>query len=239
MTDVVALEPQPGAMRAVVVPAHVGIIPDGNRRFATRAGITKDEAYLLGAARAVEAVRWCRAAGVAHVSAFGVSQENIALRPRDEVCGLHTALLHFCEEVRRVPGVTLHVFGEPEKLPDFIPERAALAALQRPDERGGTGPVVHIGVNYSSRAELAAVARALGGGAALNDAPERYLLSAGVPPVDLVVRTGGQQRLSGFLPLQTAYAELWFTDTLWPAVGHAEFMRALAWYAHQERRLGE
>jgi undecaprenyl diphosphate synthase len=69
--------------------------------------------------------------------------------------------------------------------------------------------------------------------------PERHLLSAGVPAVDLVVRTGGQRRLSGFLPLQTAYAELWFTDALWSELTREAFHGALAWYAGQERRLGE
>jgi undecaprenyl diphosphate synthase len=215
----------------VSVPAHIGIIPDGNRRYGRRVGIAVGDAYLVGAAKAVLAVRWCRLAGVRHVSAFGVSQENIALRSRAEVMVLHEALLQFCRDVGDLPGVALHLFGDAEGLPELITARTEFAAMQRRSPRPADC-VVHVGVNYSSRAEL----RRLTG---VDGSNERSLLSHGVPDVDLVIRTGGQRRLSGFLPYQTAHAELWFTDTLWPELDEKEFHRALEWYACQERRFGE
>jgi undecaprenyl diphosphate synthase len=224
-----------------MTPAHVGIVPDGNRRYAERAGMSKVDAYDLAARKAVEAVRWCLDLGVTHLSAFGVSQENIALRPRDEVVMLHDSLLRFCEEVGTVAGARLRLFGDIAGLPRDLPASPRLVALA---ERTGTGParlIVHVGINYSAQAEVAQLLRAVQahGTETVALKPADHLLSAGVPPVDLMVRTGGCQRLSGFLPLQTAYAELWFSETLWPELTRVEFERALAWYARQERRMGE
>ena len=224
-----------------MVPAHVGIVPDGNRRYARRIGLSKADAYLLAAERAIELIGWCGELGVEHVSAFGVSQENIAMRSRDDVEVLHDALLRFCDHVRALPNVRLHLFGDVAGLPRDL---AASPGLLAHCERTDTGParvVVHVGINYSARAEIAEVLRAARthGTETVAGRPAEHMLSAGVPAVDLVVRTGGQQRLSGFLPLQTAYAELWFTETLWPDLERAEFERALEWYGRQERRMGE
>ncbi len=224
-----------------MIPAHVGIVPDGNRRYARRVGVEKADAYLLAARKAVEVVGWCTELGTEHVSAFGVSQENIALRPRDDVEVLHDALLVFCEEVRALPDVRLHLFGDVAGLPRDLRASPRLVALAEQTDTGAARLVVHVGINYSAQAEVAHVLRAVRAHGADTVAvdPADHLLSAGVPAVDLVVRTGGQQRLSGFLPLQTAYAELWFTETLWPEIGRPELEGAFAWYGLQERRMGE
>ena len=222
-------------------PYHVGMIPDGNRRYARKVGISMAAAYLSAADKALETVDWCAEAGVAHLSAFGVSQENIARRPMEDVLALHEALLRFCRGVVGMPGTALHLFGDPARLPATVPGREELIRLRCCSGPQGAPLVVHVGVNYSGQAELTAAldaARARGI-EAVAAAPAAFTLSAGVPPVDLVVRTAGQQRLSGFLPFQTAYAELWFTSTLWPELGRAEFLRALDWYARQERHFGE
>jgi undecaprenyl diphosphate synthase len=219
---------------------HVGFIPDGNRRYARSMRIGAREAYFQAADKALEAVAWCRAARVAHVSAFGVSQENIARRSHEELCWLHAALLYFCERVARLPDTGLHLFGDAPALSREVPERDQLIRLQRDAESPGS-LVVHVGVNYSGRAELDAVLHAVRqrGIEQVDGSPDRLLLSADVPAVDLVIRTGGHRRLSGFLPMQTAYAELWFTSTLWPDLTRDEFESALSWYARQERHFGE
>lgn len=220
---------------------HLGIIPDGNRRYAARVGISTGHGYMRAADKALEVMEWCLHSQIGHVSAFGVSQENIALRPRDEVDGLHAALLYFCERVRRLSGAGLHLFGDPAGLPAFLPGADEFARMALENACDGARLVVHVGVNYSGQAEIMAILRAgrESGFDLVARSPERFGLSAGVPAVDLVIRTGGQRRLSGFLPFHTAYAELWFTDTLWPAFGHDEFLAALEWYARQERRFGE
>lgn len=223
------------------VPYHVGVIPDGNRRYARQTAVSIERGYLAAATKALEVVEWCLDAGVRHLSAFGVSRENIARRPHDEINWLHQALVLFCRGVVAMPRVHLHVFGEAAALPDFVPAREELIRLQQDPCAEVARLVVHVGVNYSGQAELAAVMQAVRdhGFDAVAAAPEDFILSSGLPPVDLVIRTAGGQRLSGFLPLQTAYAELWFTSTLWPELEREEFVHALAWYARQERRFGE
>jgi len=222
-------------------PAHLGVIPDGNRRHARQVGISTGDGYLRAAEKAVDLVRWCVGVGVAHVSAFGVSQENIALRPRDEVRSLHVALLHFCDAIERLPGIGLHLFGDAAALSAYVPGRDRFIGMAGRGTSAGARLVVHVGINYSAHAEVGSVLRAVAvrGLEAVARAPEEFSLSAGLPPVDLVIRTGGQRRLSGFLPFHTAYAELWFTDTLWPSFTRDEFDDALEWYARQERHFGE
>jgi undecaprenyl diphosphate synthase len=226
---------------ATPLPKHVGIVPDGNRRYARKVGMSTADAYFIAARKALEAVGWCLEAGIANLSAFGVSKENIALRPYDEMRWLHEALVFFCEEVLRMSDVRLHLFGDAAGLPAFVPGRERLLEIQRQDRDEARDLTVHVGVNYSGGGEIVALMSAVraNGLEPVERSPVAFLSSAGVPAVDLVVRTGGQRRLSGFLPFQTAYAELWFTDTLWPELGRDEFLRALAWYSTQERRFGE
>lgn len=222
-------------------PRHVGVVPDGNRRYARKVGIPKRDSYLLGVERALAMVEWCRAEGIRHVSAFGASHDNFVRRPADEQHWLHEALVRFCEGAAALPDTALHVFGDATALPDGLPGRERLIAFERASRTGDAALTVHVGANYSSEWEVTALLRAARahGVDRVAQAPGDFLLSAGVPAVDLVVRTGGQQRLSGFLPFQSAYAELWFTGTLWPEFQRDELDAALAWYARQERRLGE
>jgi undecaprenyl pyrophosphate synthase len=133
------------------------------------------------------------------------------------VVAIHDAMLDFADEVSQRFGATIHVIGDIDGLPDFVPAKPRLIHMTRhaaPDQR----PVVHIAVNYA--------------GTYGSHAPA-------VTAIDLVIRTGGQKRLSGFLPVESAFAELWFSDRLWPAFDHAEFLAALGWFARQERSGGE
>jgi undecaprenyl diphosphate synthase len=224
-----------------VRPDHIGLVPDGNRRYARKVGLSVGAAYFAAVDKALETIDWCGRSGASHVSAFGVSQENIAARPDEEIAWLHHALLRFCRAVSERSDVHLHVFGEPAGLAPSVPGRSDFIKLADRGPASTDRLVVHVGVNYSGQAELTAVLGAVQrhGAATIAASPYAFTLSAGIPPVDLVIRTGGQQRLSGFLPFQTAYAELWFTSTLWPEFRHEEFLGALEWYAHQERRFGE
>jgi undecaprenyl diphosphate synthase len=223
-----------------VAPRHLAVIPDGSRRYAKKDGVAIADGYRVGARKALEVVHWCLEAGVDHLSAFASSQENVTQRPPEEVCAIHSAVGWFCAEVLAVAGVGLRVFGDPERLPECISERRELIRLAG-QEPPAAPLMVYVGVNYSGHVELAAVVDAVEreGRDAVARPPERALLSAGIPPVDLLLRTGGQRRLSGFLPMQSAYAELCFVDALWPELTRAEFERALDWYATQDRRFGE
>jgi undecaprenyl diphosphate synthase len=218
----------------------VAVIPDGNRRWAAQHGLTVRDGYRAGVRTGLDVVRWCLEAGVAHVSAFGSSQENLAHRSLEQVMAIHEAVRALCAEAADIPGVVVHVFGAPERLPASVPDRAELIRLAHLAPRGGR-LVLHVGVGYSATDELLALADAVRrlGVEAMEQDPHRVLSCASVPPVDLVIRTGARSRLSGFLPLQSARAELYFLPTLWPALTHDDFADVLARYAVHDRRPGE
>jgi len=223
------------------VPLHVGIVPDGNRRWSHRTGASITEAYVVAAGKALEAAIWCHEAGVRHLSAFALSQENVAMRPSSDVAAILPALELFCSGVRGLGYAHLHLFGDRASLLQSLPRWSAVLDLDDGPPLESPPLTVHVGVNYSGQGELLALVQTLRdiGIRGLDRSVLTLVPSGQVPALDLLIRSGGQQRLSGFLPFQTAYAELWFTSTLWPDFQRADFDAALRWYACQERRLGE
>jgi len=208
------------------VPRHIAFIPDGNRRFARQRGLSVAETYAAGALVGVDAVGWCLSAGVQNISTFASSIENMSARPAAEMAAVEEAIAWFCTEARRRFGVALRLVGEVD---DRLLQRVNVGANYGSDNACG---VVNVAVNYSFEADMMARKLALHSGWASQ-------ASLDIPPIDLLIRAGGQQRLSGFLPLQARFAELWFCDTLWPAFREDEFRAALGWYRVQERRFGE
>jgi short-chain Z-isoprenyl diphosphate synthase len=221
-------------------PWHVAVIPDGNRRWATQHGLSVVAGSRAGVRTGLAVITWCLEVGVVHLSAFGSSRDNIQHRSPEQVVAIHAAVHALCTEAAGIPGVAVHVFGAPERLPASVPERDALVHLARIAPPTGR-LVLHVGVGYSARDELAALAAAAErrGGERVAREPHRFLGSAAVPPADVVIRTGGRPRLSGFLPLQSACAELYFLPTLWPALSREEFDDVLGRYAARDRRPGE
>lgn len=222
---------------------HLGIINDGNRRWAHLANQTYEDGYMAGACKGVEVVHWCLESGIRHLSAFAVSQENVSHRPIQEVNSAINATLLFCKEVRQIPEASLSIFGDVVALPETVLRRTELTKLleEVPVDRARRALEVHIGINYSSQAELTTLLRSLQkeGVETISRAPRDFILSAHVPDIDLLIRTGGRQRLSGFLPLQNAYAELYFSNVLWPDFSREDFDKALDWFSRQERNFGE
>jgi undecaprenyl diphosphate synthase len=218
------------------VPRHLAVIPDGNRRYARKHALSYADGYMAGAHMALQVVHWCLDAGIEHLSGFGSSVDNLTHRPPEDGRAIGAAVDWFCREARAVPGVSLAVFGEPEGAAGLV-----TSADRTPEEQASDHLVVHVARWYSGRGDLAAVAAAVPhcGAETVVRKPERFLLSAALPPVDLLLRTGGQRRLSGFLPLQTAYAELYFLDALWAELTADQFRGALRWFAAQDRRFGE
>jgi len=214
---------------ARVVPRHLAVIPDGNRRYAHKHALSYADGYMAGARMALQVVYWCLDAGIEHLSGFGSSVDNLTQRPPEDGRTIRDAVDWFCREARAVPGVSLAVFGEPEGSAGLV-----TGADPTTDGPASGRLVVHVARWYSGRHDVAAVAAAVPhcGAETVVREPERFLLSATLPPVDL-------RRLSGFLPLQTAYAELYFLDTLWADLTADEFRGALRWFAAQERRFGE
>ena len=231
---------------AGAIPRHVAIIMDGNGRWAKARMMPR----LAGHRKGVEAVRVvtraARALGIDVLTLYAFSSENWR-RPAEEVNELMGLLRHFIradvEELAR-EGVRLQVIGDWRVLaPDLV--TLIEDALVR--TAANTGPTLVIALNYGAQAELTAAARMLAMKAVAGeidaarideDAMEAAIESGTLPPVDLLIRTSGEQRLSNFLLWQAAYAELIFTDVLWPDFDEAAFAGALANYAQRQRRFG-
>ncbi len=224
------------------LPRHVAIIMDGNRRWARARGITDFEGHAAG----VEAVRGLLQhavrRGVPMLTLYAFSRENWA-RSDDEVAGLFDLLARAIAgetEELAAQGVRVRLLGRLEELPEDT--RSAIeGALDRTAE--GTRLQLNVAWNYAGRTELVDAFRmiaASGTPAGLVDERtiSEALYTTGLPDPDLVIRTGGEQRISNFLIWQSAYAELWFTDCLWPDFGPETFDEALLEFARRTRRFG-
>jgi undecaprenyl diphosphate synthase len=224
------------------LPRHVAIIMDGNRRWAR----AHHKAELEGHAAGVEAIRGLLKhavrRGVPVLTLYAFSRENWA-RSDDEVVGLfqllESAIRSETDELR-AQGVQVRLLGRVDELPDATREsiEGALAATE-----GGDRLLLNIAFNYAGRTELVDAVRRL---IASGETPESIdegrisaaLYTAGLPDPDLLIRTGGEQRISNFLIWQSAYAEFYVCETLWPDFGPEAFDTALLEFARRQRRFG-
>lgn len=234
------------------LPKHIGIIMDGNRRFARSIGLDVRAGHNYGADKAREVLDWCLELGIPHVTLWGFSKDNRS-RTADEVTHLHQL---FAEQARELIGderlhrnrVRVQIIGE---LGDFPEEsREALREMEEATRDYG-GMRLNVALGYGGREEIVAAIRNLLAekqrqGVALEelartlDAGEigRHLYTAGMPDPDFVIRTSGEVRLSGFLLWQTAYSEFYFCDAFWPSFRKIDFLRALRHFQARERRFG-
>ena len=214
---------------------------DGNGRWAKRRRLPRLAGHRAGVEAVRRVTRAARAMGVEALTLYAFSSENWR-RPEEEVSDLMGLLRLFIrsdlDELAR-ENVRLRVIGDYRR---FAPDLVAMVDDAVARTARNDGPVLAIALNYGAQAELAAVARRL----AETMPPERIdeaaieaaLDTRELPPLDLLIRTSGEQRLSNFLLWQAAYAELLFVDTLWPDFGHAELADALGRFARRERRYG-
>jgi short-chain Z-isoprenyl diphosphate synthase len=231
-------------------PRHVGVMCDGNRRWAKEMGyVDPNDGHRVGAERIKELLRWCDEAGIAHVTLWLLSTDNLS-RPATEL----DPLLEIIEDL-----VTeLAADGQPWVLRmvgalDVLPASIA-ASLKAAEERtvGRTGGAqVNIAVGYGGRREITDAVRSLlyehaHSGGTLEELAEvldvdhiaEHLYTRGQPDPDLVIRTSGEQRLSGFMLWQSAHSEFYFADVNWPDFRKTDFLRALRSYALRQRRFG-
>jgi undecaprenyl diphosphate synthase len=225
-----------------VRPRHVAIIADGNRRWARERGLPVLAGHVQGIEAIRPIVRRARDRGVETLSVYTFSTENWA-RPSDEVTGLFGlidgAVRQYTDELID-EGVRVHVIGRLHEAPADV-QRSIRTAEER--TRGGTRLALNICFNYSGRAEIVDAARALLAADADPNAIDEanfgdHLYTAGQPDVDLLIRTGGDQRTSNFLLWQAAYAELIFSDKYWPDFDESDFDAALAEFVRRDRRFG-
>jgi undecaprenyl diphosphate synthase len=215
---------------------------DGNRRWAAARGLPHIAGHVQGVEAIRPVVRIAPDRGIEVLSLYVFSRENWK-RPDDEVTGLFGlidgAVKRYTDELVE-EGIRVHVIGRLHEAPADI-QRSIREAEER--TRGGSRMALNIAFNYSGRAEVIDAARALvASGVAPNEIDEELfeerLYTAGQPAPDLIIRTGGEQRMSNFLLWQAAYAELVFSDTLWPDFGEGDLDAALAEFARRQRRYG-
>ncbi|MBV8718482.1 MAG: di-trans,poly-cis-decaprenylcistransferase [Chloroflexi bacterium] len=224
------------------MPAHVGIIMDGNGRWANRRGLPRLAGHHAGTENVRRITVACADAGVECLTIYAFSTENWR-RPADEVFGLMRLLAQRIDkeaaELHRNNVQIRHIGALEGIQPRLVDRIKAAVALTR----NNTGLVLNVAFNYGGRAEIArAVQRALATGIRPEELTEevvdRHLDTAGLPNLDLVIRTGGDFRLSNFLLWQAAYAEYYSTPICWPDFGREELYQAFAEFGRRVRRFG-
>jgi undecaprenyl diphosphate synthase len=227
----------PGAL-----PRHVAIIMDGNGRWARRRGKPRIFGHTRGAERVRGTVELCRKLGIEVLTLYAFSDENWG-RPKEEVSFLMDMLGRFLRSeiaTMKKNGIRFRTIGRTERLPRSAQQWIEKAAAET---AANTGMVLNLALSYGGRGEiLQAVKRIAASGPVPEDLREdqiaAHLDTAGLPDPDLIIRTSGEQRISNFLLWQAAYAELYFTEVLWPDFDEKELLTALLDFQKRSRRFG-
>ena len=236
----------PSADRTPGLPRHVGIIMDGNGRWAELRGRPRLDGHRAGAESVRDITRSARELGLEALTLYAFSSQNWA-RPAAEVAGLMQLLREFLVEERAEilnNGIRLAALGDIERLPGIV--REPLDELLRASA-GNSKMVLTLALSYGGRESIASAVRAAARDIANGvlreadldaDTLGRYLPTASLPPLDLLIRTSGEQRISNFMLWEVAYTELMFVDVLWPEFRRTHLAECLASYAARERRFG-
>ena len=229
------------------LPRHVGIILDGNRRWAEAQGSTSSAGHQAGAAKIAEFLSWCDDVGVEVVTLWLLSTDNLS-RPEPELAALMGIIEDTVIGLQEQGRWRLHPVGALDLLPNHMSRvlKEAQEATAHVD-----GSLVNVAVGYGGRREVVDAVRSLlhehaGQGTSLDELAQlldvehiaEHLYTKGQPDPDLVIRTSGEQRLSGFLLWQSAHSEFYFCEAYWPDFREVDFLRALRSYAIRHRRFG-
>lgn len=221
-------------------PNHVAIIMDGNRRWAKTRGLAIQKGHEAGADALEQTVRSAIKFGIRYLTVFTLSTENLRERSNFEISFLFSLLEKVVQKklsILEENGVHLKCIGDLTGLPDKL-QKILASAEERLSRNNRL--FLNVAINYGSRDEIVQAVRKI------NKSPdeineediEAHLYTAGIPDPDLIIRTGGQKRQSNFLLWQGSYAELYFTDTLWPGFTEKEFKKALKDYSQRKRNFG-
>jgi undecaprenyl diphosphate synthase len=233
-------------MTDLSLPRHIALILDGNGRWAAARNLPRLRGHEHGAQAVRAAVRGCRERGVKFLTLYAFSVANWS-RPKEEIEGLMRLCTEFAERERPeliARGIAVQVIGDLDEIP--TPTRRAVESLIA-DTAGGREMTLSLALSYGGRRDMVNAMRAIAVRARAGlvvpedldeDALRSFLTTSSLPDPDLVVRTGGERRISDFLLFECAYAELFFTETLWPDFTDATLGEAIAAYARRERRYG-
>ncbi len=236
------MEGKTGEKRAI--PYHVAIIPDGNRRWAKQNSLILLKGYRVGIKKFIDVSIWAKELGVKVITVWALSVENIIQRSRPELSILYK-LYEKTAKSKRIRSLLLKnnarvkVIGNPELLPRKL--WSALKELEEFTSRCNS-LTINLLVGYSGKEDFAYAASKL---MRKRYSPISYeaikdnLLSSSVPDIDLIIRTSGEMRLSGFLPWQASYSELYFSKVYWPEFSKADLVNAISSFSARERRFGK
>lgn len=227
------------------VPQHIGFIMDGNGRWAKKRAMPRNFGHNQGAAVFKKTINWCRELGVKCATFYAFSTENWR-RPPDEIKGIMDLLRRYLKDIRASAdeNIRIIILGDIEPFDKDI--RDELIDIMQ-TSKDNTGFIVGIALNYGGRAEICSAAKKIAERCAsaeltVEDITEEligeYLYTSEMPPLDLVIRPSGEQRLSNFLIWQAAYAEFVFMDVLWPDFTKKDLEYAIREYAGRNRRFG-
>ena len=241
-----AIVVEPAQRPRLRIPAHLGVIMDGNGRWAKARGKRRTEGHIEGVKALRNLVELCINYGVGHLTVFSFSSENWT-RPREEVAFIFNLLRRFvASDLQRLirNNVRVRIIGTREGLE---PSLIRLIDDVEAKTAGNTGLVLIVAFNYGGKAEIAEATRRIAREVAAGRlAPEQIteatieaaLYTAGLPDPDLIIRTSGEQRISNFLLWQAAYSEFVFVDEYWPDFDEASFLRVLETFSQRDRRFG-
>ena len=228
-----------------LLPRHIAVILDGNGRWAKKRGLPRTAGHAVGAETFRKIATACKNRGIEYLTVYAFSTENWK-RPEDEVGAIMKLLGRYLREAidtMERDHIRMKVFGDLEAL---SPELRAMVARTDEISTHYEGFQANICLNYGGRDEILRAARRYAEDYAAGCAPELteesfggYLDSAGIPDPDLLIRPGGEQRISNFLLWQCAYAEFYFTDVLWPDFDEKELDKAIAAFQKRDRRFGK
>jgi len=224
------------------LPNHIAIIMDGNGRWAKQHGLLRLEGHQAGAENIRPVIKYLNQYHIKYVTIYGFSTENWN-RPEDEVAGLlrlfEESINNYVSELHK-NGIKLRHLGHLEELPQGL-QLAINKAIEL--TKNNTGMTLSFALNYGGRFEiLDAIRHIIAEGIPIQNIDEglfnSYLYTAGLPDVDLLIRTGGEFRISNFLIWQAVYSEYYFTEVLWPNFNQKELEKALLVYSQRQRRFG-
>jgi undecaprenyl diphosphate synthase len=222
---------------------HISFVPDANRRWAKKQGLTKMEGHTQGAKNLRNVAQEVLNLGIPYMTIWGLSTENLKNRSKLELNHLFSLFSKITNHLEDFfeNGVRLNIIGNMDTLPKKV-----VSALKKTEEKTQHNKkmVLTLAINYGGRDEIVrAIRKIIKAKIKPEDVTEEkvnlFLDTAGLPEIDLVVRTGCQKRLSGWLPWQTTYSELYFTDTFWPDFDKQELQKAIKWFNEQKRNKGK
>ncbi len=220
--------------------SHLAIIMDGNRRWAKERGQTAEEGHAAGVEALEKIVRACSKVGVEYLTVYALSTENLSSRSKIELSELFNLIQRGIVDklpILKKEGIRIKFIGDTKALPLAVRQAVKLAESSL---ASGKGWQLNVAINYGSRAEIVRAVERMQENSQkpTEESLAAGLDTAGIPDPDLLIRTGGVQRLSNFLLWQSSYTELYFTDTLWPDFDEKELDKALAEFEKRQRNFG-